>query len=218
MFSAKGDALWVLLLAAAILTALGAVDDMRRVSVFNRTVVEIIVALVVIEGLNLVPRNLGALIGSGNIRMPDWIAYPFTVIAIFGVVTAYNMLDGIDELLSVMVLITIFAFHLFSGLAPGLLTLTLTASLSAFWVSSLRLPPYIPKTFLGDAGSKLLGFIVVSLILTVASAQVGGKNKSSPLQHSKWWVRRYSTCYLLRCDAPTPALRALDPIAHIFII
>jgi UDP-GlcNAc:undecaprenyl-phosphate GlcNAc-1-phosphate transferase len=31
----------------------------------------------------------------------------------------------------------------------------------------------VPKTFLGDAGSKLLGFIVVCLLLAAASGQVG---------------------------------------------
>lgn len=181
VFTANGEAFWVFLLAASILTTLGVVDDIRGMSVFTRTVVEILVALVVIEGLDLVPRNLGDLLGSGNLQMPDWIAYPFTVIAIFGIVNAYNMLDGIDGLLSMMVLITIFGFHLFSGLEPGLITLTLAASLSAFLVSNLRLSPYIPKTFLGDAGSKLLGFIVVSLILAVTSAQVGGTKYIEPV-------------------------------------
>jgi UDP-GlcNAc:undecaprenyl-phosphate GlcNAc-1-phosphate transferase len=181
VLSSNSETLLVFLSAAAVLTALGVIDDMRGVSVFTRTLVEVAVALIVIEGLDLVPRNLGDLIGTGNIRMPDWIAYPFTVIAIFGVINAYNMLDGIDGLLSIMVLITIFAFHVFSGLEPGLITLTLAASISAFLVSNLRLSPYIPKTFLGDAGSKLLGFIVVSLILAVTSAQVGGTKYIEPV-------------------------------------
>lgn len=181
IISTGGNTLWVFLSAATLLTALGVVDDYRGVSVFTRSMVEIIVALIVIEGLDLLPRNLGDLIGSGNLRMPDWIAYPFTIIAIFGVINAYNMLDGIDGLLSVMVLITIFAFHVFSALEPGLISLTLAASLGAFLVSNLQLSPYIPKTFLGDAGSKLLGFIVVSLILAVTSAQVGGTKYIKPV-------------------------------------
>ncbi len=167
-----GRALWVFLIAACMLTALGVIDDLRGMSVFTRISAEVVVALVVIEGLDLIPRNLGDLIGTGNLIMVDWIAYPFTVIAIFGVINAYNMLDGIDGLLSIIVLITIFAFHAFSGLEPGLITVTLMASLSAFLVSNLGLSPYIPKTFLGDAGSKLLGFIVVSLILAVSAVQV----------------------------------------------
>ncbi|MFK7830552.1 MAG: MraY family glycosyltransferase [Congregibacter sp.] len=176
-----GNTLWVFLVAATILTLMGVIDDARGLSVFTRTIVEVAVALVVIEGLDLLPRNLGDIIGTGNIRMPVWIAYPFTIIAIFGIVNAYNMLDGIDGLLSVMVLITVFAFHVFSGLQPGFVALTVSGSLAAFLVSNLRLSPYIPKTFLGDAGSKLLGFIVVSLILTVTAAQVVGTKYIQPV-------------------------------------
>lgn len=181
LLSANGETLWVFVTAAAILTVLGVIDDCRGVSVFSRVFFEVIVALVVIEGLDLVPRHLGDLIGTGHIVMPDWVGYPFTVIAIFGIINAYNMLDGIDGLLSVMVLITIFAFHLFTGLQPGLITLTVSASLAAFLVSNLHLAPFVPKTFLGDAGSKLLGFIVVSLVLAVTSAQVGGLKLIEPV-------------------------------------
>jgi UDP-GlcNAc:undecaprenyl-phosphate GlcNAc-1-phosphate transferase len=173
--------LWIFLAAATTLSLVGVLDDVRGVSVFTRTIVEVIVALIVIEGLDLIPRKLGNLFGTGTIVMPDWVAYPFTVVAIFGVVNAYNMLDGIDGLLSVMVIITILAFHVFTGLEPGLVTLSITASLAAFLVSNLSLSPYIPKTFLGDAGSKLLGFIVVSLILAVATRQVGGEKYIEPV-------------------------------------
>ncbi|MEM1402800.1 MAG: hypothetical protein AAGG55_05670 [Pseudomonadota bacterium] len=182
VFSASSEAtVSVFLVAASMLTILGVVDDYRGVSVLTRTSVEIIVALILIEGLDLIPRNLGNLIGTGNLIMPDEIAYPFTVVAIFGVINAYNMLDGIDGLLSTMVLITVFAFHVFSGLKPGLITLTITAALAAFLVSNLSLTRFVPKTFLGDAGSKLLGFTVVSLILAVTAEQVAGKKYLEPV-------------------------------------
>lgn len=173
--------LWIFVAAACLVTLLGVVDDMRSVSVFTRFIVEIIAALIVIEGLDLLPLKLGDLLGTGAIYMPHWIAYPFTVIAIFGVINAYNMLDGMDGLLSVMVLITILAFHLFTGLEPGLVTITLCAALSAFLVSNLQVAPYIPKSFLGDAGSKLLGFIVVSLILAVTTRQISGEKYIEPV-------------------------------------
>ena len=179
--TSSGATLWIFLTAACLLTLLGVIDDRRGMSVFPRSLVEVGVALIVIEGLDFVPRNLGDLLGTGNISMPDWVAYPFTIIAIFSVVNVYNMLDGIDGLLSVMVLITVFAFHLFTGLEPNLITLTIIAALSAFLVSNLKLAPFIPKTFLGDAGSKLLGFTLVSMILAVTSAQVTGLKVIEPV-------------------------------------
>ncbi|TXS90843.1 hypothetical protein FV139_17895 [Parahaliea maris] len=181
VFSGPKSEVQVLLLAAGLLVALGVIDDRKHVSVFTRTSVEVVVALIVIEGLDLQVAHLGDLVGFGHIQLNDWLAYPFTVICIFGIINAYNMLDGMDGLLAMMVLITILAFHLFTGIKPGLITLTLSASLVAFLVSNLKLAPFIPKTFLGDAGSKLLGFIVVSLILAVTSAQIGGTKYIDPV-------------------------------------
>jgi UDP-GlcNAc:undecaprenyl-phosphate GlcNAc-1-phosphate transferase len=177
----NSDAIYVLLLGATVVTVLGIVDDFKGVSVFTRIFVEIIAALIIIEGLDLLPTKLGDLVGTGVIYMPEWVAYPFTVIAIFGVINAYNMLDGMDGLLSIMVLITILTFHVFTGLEPGPISITLCASLAAFLVSNLQISPYIPKTFLGDAGSKLLGFIVVSLILAVTTRQVSGYKYIEPV-------------------------------------
>lgn len=175
------DSFQIFLIAGALLVLLGVVDDRNNVSVFTRVTVEIVVALIIIEGLDLKAANLGDLIGTGNIKLPPWMAYPFTVICIFGVINAFNMLDGMDGLLGMMVLITLFAFHLFTGIPPGLITIFISASLAAFLVSNLSLSPYIPKTFLGDAGSKLLGFIVVALILAATSAQLGGSKLIEPV-------------------------------------
>lgn len=171
----------VFLSAASVLVALGIVDDRRDVSVFTRVAVEVVVAIIIIEGLDLRLAHLGDLLGTGHIALPAWLTYPFTVVCIFGIINAFNMLDGMDGLLSINVLITIFAFHLFTGIEPGLISLTLTAALAAFLISNLKLAPFVPKSFLGDAGSKLLGFIVVALILTVTSAQIAGLKYIQPV-------------------------------------
>ncbi|MEH6607790.1 MAG: hypothetical protein V7696_00360 [Halioglobus sp.] len=178
---AEGGGLAVFMLAGGVLVVLGAVDDRMQVSVFTRVVVEIAVALILIEGLNLQVRHLGDLFGTGHIALPPALAYPFTIICIFGVINAFNMLDGMDGLLGIMVLITLMGFHLFTGTPPGFVSVFIGTSLVAFLVSNLKLSPFIPKTFLGDAGSKLLGFIVVSLILAASSAQIGGEKLIQPV-------------------------------------
>ncbi|WOJ96938.1 hypothetical protein R0137_17105 [Congregibacter brevis] len=181
VLGASGATVWVFLLAATLLTILGALDDYRAIGVMTRTICEVLIALLLVEGLDLIPRNLGDLVGSGNIRVPDWAAYPFALIAIFGVINAYNMLDGIDGLLSSLILITVTAFHLFTQIEPSFVSLTLGGALAAFLVSNLELAPFVPKTFLGDAGSKLLGFIVVSLILVVTTKQISGEKYIAPV-------------------------------------
>ncbi len=180
-FTASGRAVAVFLAAGGLLVALGVVDDRKHVSVFTRTAVEVAVALIIIESLDLHVAHLGDLLGTGHIKLAHWLAYPFTIICIFGIINAFNMLDGMDGLLAMNVLITMFAFHLFTGIPPGLITLTVSSALAAFLISNLGLAPFIPKTFLGDAGSKLLGFIVVAMILAVTSAQVAGVKYIQPV-------------------------------------
>ena len=167
------EALWVLLGCAIFLVLTGALDDRFHLGVFARVGSELLVALIVIETLNLRVSQLGDLLSTGNINLSDFFAYPFTIVAIFGIINAFNMLDGIDGLLATLVIATLVTFHLFTELPPGLVTLFIGSSLVAFLVSNLKLTPFMPKTFLGDAGSRLLGFIVVCLLLGAASAQVG---------------------------------------------
>ena len=174
------EALWVLLGCAIFLVLTGALDDRFHLGVFVRVGSELLVALIVIETLNLRLVQLGDLLSIGNIQLSAFFAYPFTMIAIFGIINAFNMLDGIDGLLASLVIATLVTFHLFSELPPGLVTLVIGSSLLAFLVSNLKLAPFVTKTFLGDAGSRLLGFIVVCLLLGAASGQVGGAKIIQP--------------------------------------
>lgn len=167
------DALWIFMSCGGFLVLTGIMDDRFRLGVFMRVLSEVLVAIAVIELLDLRVAHLGDIFGSGIIKIIPTLAYPFTVVAIFGIINAFNMLDGMDGLLGSLVITTLIMFHLFTGTAPGFVSLTVGAALLAFLVSNLSLSPIIPKTFLGDAGSKLLGFIVVCLLLAAASGQVG---------------------------------------------
>ena len=174
------EALWVLLGCAIFLVLTGALDDRFSLGIFARLGSELLVALFVIEMLNLRVSQLGDLLNTGNINLGEFFAYPFTMVAIFGIINAFNMLDGIDGLLATLVIGTLVTFHLLTELPPGLVALFIGSSLVAFLVSNLKLAPFIPKTFLGDAGSRLLGFIVVCLLLGAASAQVGDSKIVQP--------------------------------------
>ena len=177
----KGQsALGVLLGCSAFLVITGMLDDRFHLGVFMRIASEVLVALTIIELLDLRLTWLGDLVGTGQIQMPPTVSYIFTVVAMFGLMNAFNMLDGIDGLLASLVITTVVGFHLFTATKPGLMSLFIVASLSAFLISNLKLSPIVPKTFLGDAGSKLLGFVVVCLLLSAASSQVGGEKLIKP--------------------------------------
>ena len=175
------EALWVFMACGAFLVVTGMLDDRFHLGVFMRVLSEVMVAIAVIEALDLRVAYLGDIVGFGMIKIDPVLAYPFTVIAIFGIINAFNMLDGMDGLLGSLVITTLIMFHLFTGTVPGFVSLAIGASLLAFLVSNLKLSPVIPKTFLGDAGSKLLGFIVVCLLLAAASGQVGDAKLIQPV-------------------------------------
>ena len=167
------EAIWVFMGCGGFLVVTGALDDRLKLGVFIRVLSEVLVAIAVIELLDLRVASLGDLLSTGFIRMDPAIAYPFTIVAIFGIINAFNMLDGMDGLLASLVITTLVLFHLFTATQPGFVSLAVGAALLAFLISNLNLSPVVPKAFLGDAGSKLLGFIVVCLLLAAASGQVG---------------------------------------------
>ena len=69
----------------AVLVVIGVLDDRFNLGVFIRVLSEVAVAVVLIEALDLQVRYLGDLLNLGVVRLSDELAYPFTAIAIFGV-------------------------------------------------------------------------------------------------------------------------------------
>jgi UDP-GlcNAc:undecaprenyl-phosphate GlcNAc-1-phosphate transferase len=98
-----------------------------------------------------------------------YAAVPFTIFAVVGLTNAFNMLDGIDGLASGHGIITIVSL-----LVAGLLTtqpfqvswiLGLLAAIAAFWLINMQVVTWLPRVFLGDAGSTVLGFVFAWLLI-----------------------------------------------------
>jgi len=175
------DAIPIFLLAAGMLVIGGVFDDRYPTGVTLKIATEVLAALIVIEALDFRMTYLGDLIGLGMIEMPAGISYAFTIIAIFGLVNAFNMLDGVDGLLGTLVLTTFGAFHIITGTSVTATAAYLSASVLAFLISNMSVTSWLPKCFLGDAGSRLLGFIAVCFLLSAASAQIGGSKVINPV-------------------------------------
>ena len=164
-----GYVLVVFATASTLLVGVGALDDRFNLGVFLRLATEFAVALLLVDALHLDLSNLGNLFGTGDIKLPTELSYAFTVVVIVATLNAFNMIDGLDGLLASIILFIFLGYRLISDHSPGLLGMTFAGALTAFLASNLNLIPRFPKTFLGDAGSKLLGLAVVSLLLTAAN-------------------------------------------------
>jgi UDP-GlcNAc:undecaprenyl-phosphate/decaprenyl-phosphate GlcNAc-1-phosphate transferase len=150
----------VLLVTAAVLVLLGALDDRFDLSVRDRLLIQTIVILTVVASTGVYIHTLGTIFGH-QVTL-GWIGVPLTVIAVIGLVNAFNMMDGIDGLAGSLELVSIAAIILFADPTPLHGVIALLAVLAA---ASL---PYLVanqgfmggKIFLGDAGSMLIGYLL----------------------------------------------------------
>ncbi|MFL5616082.1 MAG: glycosyltransferase family 4 protein [Gemmatimonadaceae bacterium] len=154
-----------LLLASAILFALGLWDDLRGVPPLAKLAGQALAALIVvfagfrIDVLILPPTYQVAL---------GWAGIPVTVLWLVGVSNALNLVDGLDGLaggVSVIGLLTATVAAIIVGnTSVPWYTLALGGALLGF----LRYNFAPAKVFLGDSGSLVVGFLLA--VLTVKGA------------------------------------------------
>ena len=162
------------LAGAALLVLVGALDDRYQLGPRVRLLAQVGAGLLLTLGGGVVITDLGDLLGNGPLTLGAW-AVPFTLVAVVGLINAFNMVDGIDGLAGGIALLALGSLLLFlppgSGLALGLVGAM--AALVPFLVCNLDLGPARSKVFLGDAGSMLLGYLIVWGLI-VASQAPGG--------------------------------------------
>jgi len=158
---------------ASLLVVVGVLDDIFEISVWIRFTVQAFVALVVIIVGHAVLSNLGDLWGTGDVLTGLW-AIPFSMFCIVGLINAFNMLDGITGLAGLIALSALFWFLLFAlntgRTVLGIAVMLFAGVLTGFLISNLRYPWRQELTFLGDAGSTLLGFTLTWCAILASQA------------------------------------------------
>jgi UDP-GlcNAc:undecaprenyl-phosphate GlcNAc-1-phosphate transferase len=159
----------VLLGTSAALALLGALDDRYDLSVRARLLVQTAAILVMIACTGVYIRSLGHLFG--HELTLGWLGVPFTVVAVIGLLNAFNMMDGIDGLAGSLSLISVGAILLYSSISiqdSATLVLLLGASLLPYLATNLGLVGR--KVFLGDAGSMMLGYLLAWVLINFSQA------------------------------------------------
>ncbi|MBV8156533.1 MAG: undecaprenyl/decaprenyl-phosphate alpha-N-acetylglucosaminyl 1-phosphate transferase, partial [Dyella sp.] len=108
-----GDFHWftkILIDTTMLLTLLGALDDRFDLSVRERLVIQTVAISTVIATTDVHIHTLGTLFGH-DIEL-GWLGPPFTVVAVIGLVNAFNMMDGIDGLAGSLEMVSIAAITL----------------------------------------------------------------------------------------------------------
>ena len=155
----------VFLVASGLLLTIGVIDDRFDLSAKVRLIGQATAALFMCLGANLVAHSLGDLFFFGNIGL-GWLALPFTILVAIAVINAFNMLDGMDGLAGSMGLAALVPAVIVSWFAGANYSLSLAAivlcAIVGFLIFNFPLPFNRPvRTFMGDAGSTVIGFGVI---------------------------------------------------------
>lgn len=161
-----------LLLAASLLVLVGSIDDRFDLHPSIRLIGHLCAGLVMALGVDLHLESLGDIFGLGETRLGEW-SLLFTLMATTAAINAFNMMDGMDGLAGGLAMATIVSMAVTAGLS-GMVDLTLQLAVVSAVVGAFllfNLPVHLNRrlrTFMGDAGSTLLGFIVAWFGISVS--------------------------------------------------
>ena len=209
-----------LLVASLILVAIGLADDKYHLPPSARVVAQIAAILIMFFGANLALAEIGNPLAFGNIRMGPFTLIATTVVALT-VINAYNLIDGADGLAGSMALIALLSISAVGGLEATSTTIALmiVAGIVGFLIFNFPTPwNYRVRTFMGDAGSTFLGFVIVWTTLGVSQ---GADSIISPV-YCLWFasipVYDLLTCFVRRTLAgKSPFTPGRDHFHHTLI-
>ena len=161
---------WVLLIGLLVICTLGVADDLVDLQYRVKLIGQIAVSLlIVVVGGNAV-THVGYLFFSETGYGLGPFSAVFSVVAIVGLMNAYNMIDGHDGLAAscgVTTLVSMFVVLLLIDKdPPDSLIILLLIPLSIFLIFNLdSLVGRQRQVFLGDAGSLILGLAIAYLLI-----------------------------------------------------
>jgi UDP-GlcNAc:undecaprenyl-phosphate/decaprenyl-phosphate GlcNAc-1-phosphate transferase len=159
--------------AAAVIFVIGVVDDLREVSAPAKASGQVLAGTVLyFSGLTMLFFRV-PLLGTTIVLSPD-LAPLATVLWVFGMANAVNLIDGLDGLATGIVAIAAGAFFVYAdrllkagNVGPensGLLVAVIVLGLCVGFLPHNFHPARI---FMGDAGAMLLGLLMASSTLSV---------------------------------------------------
>jgi UDP-GlcNAc:undecaprenyl-phosphate GlcNAc-1-phosphate transferase len=157
-------------LASALLVVVGALDDRFHVPASARIASQIVAVLLMVFGAGLELSDIGNPFGTGIISMGSFTLI-FTMLVTLTMINAYNLVDGADGLAGTLTLIALLSVALVSDIhhSSAAAALTVSGAIIGFLLFNFPTPwNRRVRSFMGDAGSTMLGFAVVWITLGVS--------------------------------------------------
>lgn len=159
----------VVIVGAIVLLAIGLIDDKMNVRPTLKLIVQIALAHFVFHSGIRIDSMFGIF---GIYELSFSIQYILTLLVIVGVINAFNLMDGIDGLAAGLSIIGFLVYTYLAILTGNVFLVVLFSSIIGALIGFLKFNLSTKnKIFMGDAGSLVLGYIlVVSGIVLIQSA------------------------------------------------
>lgn len=149
----------------------GVADDFKELGSTTKLVGQIAAALVVIVfgGLQITHLDLDIRSPMGQ-ALPQFISIPLTLVVIVGATNAINLSDGLDGLAGGICLLSFVCIGYLAFQTDNLAIAVLAVSFIGAILGFLQFNTYPATIFMGDSGSQLLGFLMVTLSLAITQS------------------------------------------------
>ncbi|WP_417880479.1 UDP-N-acetylglucosamine--undecaprenyl-phosphate N-acetylglucosaminephosphotransferase [Vibrio sp.] len=171
-----------------VLLIIGFLDDKYDVNFKIRFLVQALIAVSMMLFAGVKLHNLGDMLGFGPIHL-GWLGYVITIFGVVGTINAFNMVDGIDGLLGGLSIVTFSAIGLvliYDGQESiAYVAVVIVTIMLPYVLLNLGLLGRRYKIFMGDAGSMVIGFVVVWFLL--CTSQIRGEPLIRPVT-ALWFI------------------------------
>ncbi len=160
-------------LASALIFIIGLLDDFQETPPSARFVAQAGAAFIIVLWGDARLENLGFLFnGSWEVTL-GWMAVPFSIFCVVGIINATNMMDGLDGLSGGVLLILFLALLLVTvqggRLEDALILAVICGALAGFLLFNFRFRENRPAlVFLGDSGALFLGLAAAWFLVQLA--------------------------------------------------
>ena len=165
LFDINNEKLNLILPIAFLIAIIGFIDDKYHLNIGEKLSLQIftIIYLIIVENFNL--NHLG---DYNYFRLElSSVSIPFTLLSVIFLINSFNYFDGLDGTLSfttISVLAILYFLIADENLKIFLITILIPLLIFLFFNFSIL---KLPKLFLGDSGSLLLGFIVAFTLIYI---------------------------------------------------
>jgi UDP-GlcNAc:undecaprenyl-phosphate GlcNAc-1-phosphate transferase len=161
------------LLSSALMLTLGVFDDAKGSDWRIKLIISFTAISMLVFGGGVWVKNLGNLFGTGEVQLGLW-GIPFTYFAVFGVISAINLIDGLNGLACGISTIAFTSFGIFAYIDGNSTVFYLCLASTGATVGLFRYNYPKAKIFMGDSGSLFLGLSLsfIAILLTQAEGDI----------------------------------------------